>query len=369
MRVFFDGEIFTKQRYGGVSMMFRELASRLPVLDSSVKITTFRFPDDLASATLRRREWYFVPKVGGFLRRLDSVALGTHARQAAPDIYHPTFYRIPADLNMPVVVTIHDLIPRFFDDVAGAENMRRAKDRALARADHVIAVSENTRDDLLELTPLGKDTVSVVYPAPNPKFREAAPRPETLHVPIPSEYLLYVGGRQSYKNFLKLLDAYGSWRENDRYALVCAGGRNHWSDKEQNRIENYAIGDRVHLFPDIDDRALHTLYDGASALVYPSLYEGFGIPPLEAMCCDTPVIAADRASIPEVVGDAALLVDPSSVVAIREALSAVLKPQVRAELIANGSERVSRFTWVRTTRETLSVYKQLLSSRGTHPDG
>ena len=357
MRVFYDGEIFTTPGYGGVNLVFEELAAGLAD-EPAVDVYRFRFPDELASNLVFGDALYALPKLGGLLRRVDERLLARRVRRVDPDVYHPSVYRVPESADATVVITIHDMIPELFPEVQGSDRMVTEKRRALSRADHVVAVSENTKSDLVEVAGVDPERVSVVYPAPNPRFRNPPPTDRTVLDGLPDRFLLYVGRRDVYKNFTTLLEAYAEWGARDDVALVCAGGSASLSDEEEQVVAGADIESRVFLLGDVTTDQLHVLYDAALAFAYPSKYEGFGIPPLEAMACGTPVVASDRASVPEVVGDAAVLVDPDDPDAVREGLTASLDEDRRADLVARGSERVDRFTWDRTCDGVLDVYEQ-----------
>jgi glycosyltransferase involved in cell wall biosynthesis len=275
-----------------------------------IDVFRYRFPEKYSEI---RHGLYFTLGIGHTLRTFDRLSLPLWVRRVDPDVYHPTYYRVPRGISAEVVVTIHDMIPERFPKVGGIFNryVRTVKRDALAKASHVIAVSENTKRDLVRMTDIGSGDVTVIPPAPNPYFRET----EDVSVKLPAgvtdrEYFLYVGRRGSYKNFLTLLRAYGKWSANDDIGLVAAGGRDEWSEAERTVIAEYGIRDRVHLVGTVSQEKLYTLYCDALAFVYPSKYAGFGFPPLEAMLCDTPVVVSNSASIPEVVGNAGYSVDP-----------------------------------------------------------
>lgn len=358
MRVFYDGEIFTTPGYGGVNLVFEQLAVGLSA-DPSVDVCVFRFPDELDSNLMFRDALYALPKLGGVLRRVDEKLLKHRVRRIDPDIYHPSVYRIPESVDIPTVITIHDMIPELFPEVLDADRMVAEKRRALLRADHVVTVSENTKSDLVEIADIDPERVSVVYPAPNPRFREPPPVDRTVLDGLPDRFLLYVGRRDVYKNFSTLLEAYAEWDASDDIGLVCAGGSASLSDEEERVVVDAGIESQVFLLGNVTTDQLHVLYDAALTFVYPSQYEGFGIPPLEAMACGTPVVAADRASIPEVVGDGALLVNPDDPADIRAALGESIDRSRRRELGAAGRARLNRFTWDRTCEEMLDVYRRV----------
>jgi len=237
------------------------------------------------------------------------------------------------------------------------------KARSIAQADHVICISENTRRDVLttydipeervSVTLLGHDSLAAILPAePAEEFRK---RVTGSHGP----YILFVGIRDRYKNFNGLLHAYASSRWlRSNFNLLCFGG-GEFTAAERLLISGCGVAGRVHHVGGADT-VLAGCYAHAALFVYPSLYEGFGIPTLEAMSLDCPVACSNTSSFPEVVGDAARLFDPTSVESIREALEAVLNSaEVASSLIRRGSLRRTRFTWQRCAASTVEVYRRL----------
>jgi glycosyltransferase involved in cell wall biosynthesis len=249
---------------------------------------------------------------------------------------------------------IHERFPEYFP---GWDRTAITKQRAVERADHVICISENTRRDLLEICDIRPERVSVVHLGFNSPQTQSIPAGSLIDGP----YLLHVGIRSGYKNFQRLLVAYaGNPALHERYRLVCFGGRK-FSHAEEHQRKALGLAEDRLVWLGGSDSVLMQLYRHAAAFVYPSLYEGFGIPPLEAMAHDCPVVCSNSGSIPEVVGDAGEFFDPCDTAAIAQAIGNVAGSQARAdELRTLGRQRITRFTWEQCASGTHAVYSALL---------
>jgi glycosyltransferase involved in cell wall biosynthesis len=228
------------------------------------------------------------------------------------------------------------------------------------RANRIVTVSEYTKSDLVESFGVSPDRITAIPLGPGAVKPGVAGSP-----PVETPYFLFVGRLRPHKNLPRLVDAYVAYRQQSEtaVALVIAGGDHDGAaDDLQSRVPAEFVND-VHILGRVDEQTLARLYANALAFVFPSLYEGFGLPPLEAMGYGTPVIASDRTAVPEVVGDGGVFVDPEQLEDISSALEEVAtSPALRGELSRAAGERFSKFSWERTARETLSVYQQLLET-------
>ncbi len=282
-------------------------------------------------------------------------------------LLHATEHLLLPLRAIPTVLTVHDLIFAHLPEHHKPLNrwyLNLALPLYCRRASHVIAVSEFTRQDLIASYGLSADKVTVVYEAADPQFvPQPTPRVERARARygLPPRYLLAVGTLEPRKNLARLLTAFEALHaEGLTDALVLVGRRGWLLDDFDTRLAQSPARPAV-LFPGyIPDDDLPALYAGAQALAFPSLYEGFGLPVLEAMACGTPVAASQASSIPEIGGDAALYFDPRDVDALTATLRRLLREaDLCADLRARGLAQATRFSWARAARETERVYRQV----------
>jgi glycosyltransferase involved in cell wall biosynthesis len=361
MKIAYDHQIFWQQKYGGISRYFFELARNLAVMEMmDVKIVSPLYVNEYLANNFFiagiRGPWIRGMGIGRIYRALDQLLVPRALRRFDPDIVHETYYssRCVAPRRAKVVITVHDMIHELFYPGNATISEKQA---AVRRADHVICISENTRRDLIRLLNIEPEKTTVVHLG----FALTCSEPAAVS-PVSRPYLLYVGSRGGYKNFDVLLEAYASSPGvKEAFGLVAFGGGDFLS-KERALLRHYGLNERQVQQINGNDAVLGALYKHAALFVYPSLYEGFGIPPLEAMSFGCPVVCSNTSSIPEVVGNAAVLFDPHSVESISKALQIVLNDEaLLCELRARGRERVRLFSWQTCAQQTLSVYKKMLS--------
>jgi glycosyltransferase involved in cell wall biosynthesis len=290
-------------------------------------------------------------------------------RQARPDLLHCPAYVAPLASPCPTVVTFHDLsffvTPEAFNR-ANRYYLQQFSRLTVQRAKRFLAVSEATRQDLARLLHVSLARIDV---APNAADGEFAPIADPARLAafrqakgVPERFILYLGTLEPRKNVPALIRAYArARRQGIEEPLILAGGRG-WGDDVDRLIENLGLGGVVrHIgFVGMDERVVW--YNAATLFAYPSRYEGFGLPPLEAMACGTPVIASNRSSLPEVVGDAGILVDPDDPDALADALIRPLRDDaLRRDLAARGLARSRRFSWDASARQTVQTFKQALT--------
>jgi glycosyltransferase involved in cell wall biosynthesis len=295
------------------------------------------------------------------------------------DLYHVPYYVRPyAGLSCPSVVTLYDVIPRRFP----GEVSRRARilfdllTRLSIRAsERVIAISASARADLVAAYGIPADRIAVTPLAADPRFRPLPPTAITalrVKYGLSEQYVLSLASNKPHKNLPRLIAAWAeiaASRTSTVGAVACplvvAG---HWDPRYQQArriVAERRLEAAVRFLPDVAEADLPALYGGALLFVFPSLYEGFGLPPLEAMACGTPVICSNTSSMPEVVGDSALLVDPTDVDGIAAGLARLIDDAaLRAKLRAAGLQRAAGFSWARTATTTLAVYEQAGRERG-----
>lgn len=283
-------------------------------------------------------------------------------------------YIIPPLAPCPVVTTIHDVAFRRLPHLFPLKHrllLNLLIPLAVGNAAAVITGSEATRRDLIELYEVDAEKVTVTPYAAGPTYRPMDPdearRAVSSRLRLPVPYILSVGVLQPRKNLPRLVRAYNRIAARIPHRLVVAG-KEGWDNEELAAAVAQSPAGKAPLFTGyVADADLPVLYAAADLFVYPSLYEGFGLPPLEAMACGTPVLTSDVSSLPEVVGEAGMTVDPHDEAAIAAAIEQLLgDPARRAEMSAAGIRRASEFSWERTARQTIAVYERVAQGR---PEG
>ena len=299
MKIAYDSQIFTMQEYGGISRYICSLAKALtqhpevePKIFAPLHINAYL--PDMPSELVVGHRIPRVPKTGRLLHAASLMAARPAIHWFHPDIVHETYYAASsvAPKDTRTVVTVHDMIhERFSSEFSKLDRTSELKRISTQRADHVICVSESTRKDLLALFDLPEDKVSVVYHG-----FDSLPSSITVAGNKNKPYLLYVGQRRGYKNFAGFLHAYASSSllRND-FDVVCFGG-DIFSSEETKLFEELRLSDGQLMQVSGSDSKLANFYREAALFVYPSLYEGFGIPPLEAMSLDCPVACSNSSS-------------------------------------------------------------------------
>jgi glycosyltransferase involved in cell wall biosynthesis len=287
------------------------------------------------------------------------------------DLFHSPDFVLPPTGHTPALLTVHDLsflrVPEFF--VPGFRDyLEKAVSRAVRRARHILADSHSTRRDLIELLQVEPERVTVIYPGVEPRFSPVRDTELLARVrgryDLPPRFVLGLGTLQPRKNFEGLVDAFGrllAGRGDDPSCadlhLVIAGGKGWMFQELLTRVQRSGLADRVRFVGFVDDADLPALYSLARAFAFPSWYEGFGLPVLEAMACGVPVVAADNSSLPEVVGQAGLLVDAGDPEALAGALAGLLSDEgLRQKLIAAAPGQVARFTWELAAQQLSGLY-------------
>lgn len=285
------------------------------------------------------------------------------------DVFHSPDYVLPPLLRARGVVTIHDLSFLILPETADPGLQRylsRAVPRAVARAHRVLADSQCTRDDLIAHLGVAPEHITVAYPGIHPRFRpleEEVVEAFRERYGLPARFILGLGTLEPRKNFPALIEAYARLAElgipHREVPLVIAGGKGWLYEGIFETVERLNLRKHVRFLGFVPDEDLPALYNAASALAFPSLYEGFGLPPLEAMACGTPVVASNVSSLPEVLGEAAVMVAPTDVEALATALGRVLTdPEVQTTLRMRGLRQAAQFTWQDTAQVLLRVYQE-----------
>lgn len=368
MKIAFDNQIFVIQTYGGVSRYFTHLFKEL-IKDGKLSIKVFanfhknNYLNEIPNRYVKGR------KVEGLLSRtffLESINLFQNfssIKYWKPEIIHRTWYNSSLKLKgVKTITTVHDLIHEKFPNYFPFYDLTsKQKRKGILETDHIIAISENTKRDIIEIYGVEKEKISVIHHGVDKDFFKIKSAETDFNL---KPYLLYVGARNGYKNFDNFIKSYSISKnlKSDVNVVTFGGGKFSKDEKilfkdlkiPENRIFNL-IG---------DDKLLRNLYQNALALVYPSLYEGFGMPPLEAMASGCPVIASDKSSIPEIVNDAALLFDPLESEEILHSIEKVTYDEAyKNELTKLGFENIERFSWKHCANKTKDIYQKFSTGK------
>lgn len=366
MKIAFDHQIFTLQSYGGISRYFVQLAKGLLTEGDDIKVIApyhqNNYLEELPGKLVRGRKLeHFPPKTSRLIHFVNQVVCNRKIREIQPDILHETYYSATQSVGNVKrrILTVYDMIHEKFPNEFPLKDRTAAdKRKAVERADHIICISHSTKRDLCELLGILESKISVVHLGFE-RFSKAHRSSQIGKSGRP--YLLYVGNRGGYKNFKGTVRAISSKHYLSSNLDIIAFGGGPFTAEETDLINSLGFAQNSVRHVEGDDQILGSLYLDAAAFIYPSLYEGFGLPPLEAMAHDCPVISSDTSSMPEVIGSAAELFDPRSIDDQAEAICRVISNSSRRdELITAGRDRLRHFSWDKCTQETREIYLSLI---------
>lgn len=366
MRILLDGTVYSWQRRGGISRIYNEILPRMcdsaPELFIRLLTETRELAQGLPHHRRIRRSTVPSAKALRPKRIFRSVQPLLERKLARwwrgtgkGAIWHTTYYTLPERWKGAKLVPVYDLLhfrfAKVFNSVWDDEERERMR-RCVREADCIIAISETTRNDIGEFHGASAyERTRVVPLACSSSFKLAEQGMARQRREKP--FLLFVGDRNHYKNFGLLLQAFARWEERE-VELVVVGDK-FWSTAEIAQIDELGIQERVTWLGAVDDAQLAGLYQSAVAFVYPSLYEGFGIPLLEAMACGCPIVASDIPSTIEVAGSYPVLFDPTEV----DSLVMALRKVLTGSRTSDGAERAKKFSWKKTAQQTLEIYREL----------
>jgi glycosyltransferase involved in cell wall biosynthesis len=363
-------------RSAGISRVIHHLLAELPFVPGDERYLVY------APRSEANRRLLTAPRVRSRLTRLpierppvriawEQSVLPLELLRRGADLLHALGFVSPFAWRGRTVVTVYDLSFLRFPEVYNRPNrvyLGTLTPPSLRRADRVITISEDSRRDVIELCGVAPERVTPILLAADGRFRPASPEAVAAFKArhnLPERFVLYLGTLQPRKNIETLVRAYARLREqgSDDHALVVAGGRGWQYESIFELIRQLGVESFVHLPGFVPDEEQALWYSSATVFAFPSRYEGFGLPLLEAMACGAPVVSSSASSLPEVVGDAGLLVDPSDVEGWCLALRQLLEDEPRRKTLASaGRARAQTFSWHRMATETVQVYREVLQS-------
>jgi glycosyltransferase involved in cell wall biosynthesis len=374
MKVLYDHQVFTWQDYGGISRYYYELikaqhgSCELSLLHSNNEyiVADTGLSGEISRKPVIRRysklERLFKSKKSRRPKPVEEINQGhsiVRLNAGEYDLFHPTYYdRYFLDHigNRPFVVTVYDMIhERFPEHFQISDPASPQKLELVRRATHVIAISENTKKDLIEFCGIDESRISVTYLGSS-----LQDSPVLADLTLPGRYLLMVGSRGAYKNCYFAIRALRDVlsRYSDLHIVFAGGGE--FSAEELKFFSGMGLAGRVHHFS-AADAVLRTLYSKAEAFIFPSLYEGFGIPTIEAFSCGCPVLSSNTPALREVAQDATLYFDPKSIQSIQEAALRIIEESgLREDLRKKGAARLTGFSWKTCAAQTIAIYENAL---------
>ena len=371
LNILYDNQIFNLQKYGGISRYFSELMSRLNS-DSDFSITPKNYCSNNVYLKTNQltsyNEFNNFPafrgkkRIENFIVNHESEKIKMFLEKGKFDVFHPTYYNSSFLKNLsgnkPFVLTVHDMIHELYYDkqleTLHPETIN--KSILIPKANHIIAISETTKKDILHFYPdIDEKKISVIYHGNSlGLFKSQSKRS------VEKKYILYVGGRKHYKNFMWMLKAIAPLLVQKNILLICAGG-GYFDDYEQQNIDQFRLNKYVKHIEIDSDLVLQNLYEHAQFFIYPSQYEGFGIPILESFACKCPALLSDASCFPEIAGNAGLFFKSGNDEDLLTQINVLLENnQLRNDLIEKGITRLRDFSWEKTVNEHKVVYSSFL---------
>ena len=366
MNIIYDFQAFSFQEYGGISNYFYQLLSNISKIEENNVDIIIRYSNNNYLEELGYPDIVKIFPGSRFkgrneiIKRLNqryfrkSIKKNKKIYLFHPTYYDPYFLKIIPDI--PFVLTIHDMTHELYPGSFSRFDYTIRNKKILAgKAERIIAMSESTKRDIIRILKIPETKIDVIYHACSiSKSNQKKPSAN-----VPEKYLLYVGKRNTYKNFPFFLKAVSTIKE--KINIVCAGGGK-FNSSELNLIKDLELSDRA-IQINVSDEELSYLYSNATAFIFPSLYEGFGIPILEAFSCGCLAVLSERSSFPEIAEDAALFFNPESTESFKNVIEELLNNrQLSDSLINLGYYRLQNFSWEKTAEKTIEVYHKVLNN-------
>ena len=370
MRIAIDAR---KLRDYGIGTYIRNLVRNLARIDRTTDYVLIVQPADVEIASELGDNFRTVPDWSGNYSIREQFTVPLDLRREKVDLFHAPHYVLPPLTPCKSVVTIHDCIhlrfPQYLPNRLAYVYARSSMWVATHRAARVLTVSETSKRDILRYFRVPESRIDVIYNAIDERLGEAPTDAEVAQVreryQLNDPFVLYAGNIKPHKNLERLIEAFNTLRRGglENVKLLIIGDEISKYAALRHAVHKHKLHKHVRFFGFVPDKTLASLYRLASVFVFPSLYEGFGLPPLEAMAAGTPVITSNVSSLPEVVGDAAILIDPYDPDAIAEAMRRVLTDEtLRADLREKGLARVQEFSWERSVHRVRAIYKEVIES-------
>jgi len=368
VKVLYDHQCFVQQQYGGVSRYHYQLIKELNKLKDvevqlSLKYSNNFYINEDNSFEVKKffsnHKFYFKRTILDYINRISTNKI---LEKGDYDAFHPTYFN-PYFLkhlnNKPFIVTVYDSIHEKYPEIINSIDKTLENKKILfSKAELIIAISNCTKNDLIELYKIPAEKIEVVYLAASINKQKAAKKGKFN---LPEKYILYVGNRDFYKNFNSFILAIEPLLKDNPDLLLIAAGGGMFNKDELKLFESRNLKDKV-LHRIASDTSLATLYSNALAFIFPTLYEGFGIPALEAMNCDCPVVMSNTSSLPEVGGDAAIYFDPTKIADMTEKIGSVIfNKELREDLIKKAVIQRNKFSFEKTALDTKKIYEKLLN--------
>ncbi len=381
MKILYDNQIFETQKIGGISRYFVELMREFkkddkvrfsfPIKETeNIYLKTLPFLSNIKSPKVSFNNFIWgirFPGRGRLYRSLyrhkDKKKIIHELKKGNFDLFHPTYYD-PYFLKYigkkPFILTVYDMTHEMYpNEFLKFDFSAKNKNKLVQKATKIITISEKTKEDLIDFCGIPEEKIEVVYFGNS--FKAVKEKPQNAPK-LPSKYVLFVGGRMTYKNFQPLVKSIVPLLKKDKKLhIVCAGPE--FSEEEKNMFEELGIKGQIEShFADSD--VLSYMYQNALCFVFPSLYEGFGLPTLEAFSCGCPTIISNTSCMPEVGGDAALYINPKdSNDMLNKVKNVIEDKKLRESMIKKGYKQYKKFSWEKCAKETENIYKKTIEEK------
>lgn len=355
----------------GIGTYIRNLLRQLARMDATTEYVLFCRPDDVPAGRAFGTNFRPVAEAARPYSAAEQVRIPLDVRRERLDLFHSPHYILPPLTPGRLVVTIHDCIhlmfPQYLPNRLAYTYARLSMWAAVRRSDRILTVSESSKRDILRFFDVAPDKITVIHNAIDDHFAVPPTEDQVVRVreryQLDEQFVLYVGNVKPHKNLERLIDAFSRVRKSgfDHVKLLIIGDEISKHQALRRAVHRLMLHKYVRFLGFVPDETLAVLYRLAAVFVFPSLYEGFGLPPLEAMASGAPVVTSNVSSLPEVVGDAAVLVDPYDAQAIANGIASVLgDAALREQLRAKGFERAHRFSWEASVTRVREIYQQVV---------